>query len=204
MAAVIDGTQVVVLLHRIFLAIERSDDDAVAGDRIGHAAGFLPQGFVSIVSAGAHPVFLSLSGELVLQFDVVEAGEVDIETINAYRHIPCLALAVVWAFGVDYPMVARRADVHLAGRRDEMGRELGGEDAVGIFGIVKTDGQVLIVICCAGIDRHFLGDHIVLSVASNDRIENDVFAAAAQWLPVDTDRGSFRVAAGKQVVVECQ
>ena len=48
-AAVVHGTDVVVLLYRVYLAIEWCHDDTVRRYRVGHTAGFRPQLLVSIV-----------------------------------------------------------------------------------------------------------------------------------------------------------
>ena len=114
-AAVVHGPDVVVLLHGIHFTVEGCDDDAVGRDGVCHSAGLLHEFLVLIVGAGAHPVLVALRREFVLQLDVVEPGEVHVEAVNAHRHVVRLPRAVVGAFGVHHPVVARHTHVHLAG-----------------------------------------------------------------------------------------
>ena len=51
---------------------------------------------------------------------MVETTVVGVETIDAHRQVVRLALAVVRTLGVDHPVVAWRADVHIACCRNEV------------------------------------------------------------------------------------
>ena len=205
MARIDHGPEVVVLLHRVGLSIELCHDDSVLRDGVGHSARLLPQLFVGIVGAYAHPVLLTLCGELVLQLHVVEPASVDVESLNPHRHVPSLALAVVRALGVDHPVVARRGDLDASGRRDEMGGEVGGEHPLAVLRVHDADGEVLVVEVLARIDGDLLGEDIHLSGLGIDcRIEHDVGSRPCERRSVHTDARSLRVAASREEVVENQ
>ena len=66
MAAVVDGTQVVVLLDFACLTIELSHNDTVVRNGVGHAAGLGHQLLVLIERADVHPVLVALGRQLIL------------------------------------------------------------------------------------------------------------------------------------------
>ena len=205
MTSIDHGTQVVVLLYGVGLAIEGSHDDAVIGDGVGYSAGLSHEAAVGIVRADVHPVLIALCRELVLQLDVVEAASVHVEALDAYRHIPRLALAVVWALGVDHPVVARHSHLDVACRRDEVSREFRCEHALAVLGIHQADGQILVVEVIAGIDGNLLGEHIGLACGRiDDGIEYDVLTRTSERRTVDADCCALRVAVAREEVVEYQ
>ena len=94
-AAVVDGTQVILLFYRVAFTPEGGHDLSVVLDELADTYGSCHQAVALVVGAHVHPVLVALRGELVLQFDVVEVAVVDVEAVDADRHIVLLPLAVV-------------------------------------------------------------------------------------------------------------
>ena len=136
---------------------------------------------------------------------MVEVGEVHVEALYAHRHIPCLSLAVVRALGVDNPLVAGHAHLHLACRRNEVGGDVGVVDAHEVVRIVETQHQVIIVVCRAGIDGNLLRYHVVLAGNGiDDGIERHALRCSIDDLAVHTNRSTLRIATRVEVVLERQ
>ena len=176
MAAVAHGTDVVILLYGIRLAIERRHDDARGRNGVGHAAGLQLQLLISIIGADIHPVLVALVRELVLQFDMVEVGPVHVEAFYAHRHVISLAITILGTFSVHHPVVAWYADLHLAGRRDEVCRYLTFKHTGIVIRIHQTERDVLVVEVRSGIKLDLLGKDGMLAVGANHRIQRDVGA----------------------------
>ena len=82
------GAQVILLLHRIALTVEAdilylsaAYEFLVAGRRFVEA-------LIVVIRAEVHPFVLRLSGELILQFDMIEALVMHIISVNHHRQIP--------------------------------------------------------------------------------------------------------------------
>ena len=136
---------------------------------------------------------------------MVEVGEVHVEALDAHRHIPCLALAVVRALGIDDPLVAGYAHLHLACRRNEVGRDISGIDAHEVVGVVETQHQVIIVVRRAGIDGNLLRNHVVLAGGGvDDGEERNALRRGIDDLAVYTNRSTLRITSRVQIVLERQ
>ena len=156
-AAVADGAQVVPLLHGVFLAIEGGIDVAVVVHQFaltrnqGHPLPALLR--VRVEGADVHPVLVALRREFVLQFDVVEVAEVDVVAVDVHGQVVAF---VVERFGVHHPLVARRGDVHLAGRRHKVSREADRPRVLHILLVIERDAQAFVIIFVSGIHLHVL------------------------------------------------
>ena len=187
-AAVGHGTQVVLLLNRVFLAEEAGLDVAVVANHGAGAVGGGVAGGVGVVTAQVGPVLLALGRDLVLQFDVVEASVVHVEAVDAYGHVVAL---VVGRLGVHQPLVRRRADVDVAGRGKEVGREADGVAGVDVAFGAEYDGQVFEVIA-------FAAAHLQHLVGRPGRGQVDGSSGGRQGRAVDGQFGPVRVASVHQ------
>ena len=82
-----DGTQVVLLLHRVALAVEAEGCDTAVDDLLLAARSLIIEAVAGIERAQVHPHVLRLGGELVLELDMIEVLVPDVEAVNFNGHV---------------------------------------------------------------------------------------------------------------------
>ena len=117
------GAQVVLLLHRVTLAVEAIVLYLAVLDHLLRAGCVLIEAVVCKIRAEIHPCVFGLRGLLVLQLDMVEVIIVDVKSIDADREI--IALLVLRREGIHDPLVGRRGDIHRTTYRHIMHGEAG-------------------------------------------------------------------------------
>ena len=122
------GAEVVLLLHRVALAIEPYVLDTAAVDHRLVARSELIEAVLGVVGAEVHPVLVAAGSEFVLELDMVEVLVVDIKSVDHNRQIP--SCRVLRREGVHDPVGVRSGDIHGAGYRHIMD----GEGAFSQFG----------------------------------------------------------------------
>ena len=99
------GAQIILLLHRIALAVEPYVIDPSAADHGFVAGSQRIEAVVGVITALVHPSVVALCGEFVLELDVVEVLVVDIKSVNHHGHIP--SYRILRRQGVLHPTVVR-------------------------------------------------------------------------------------------------
>ena len=136
---------------------------------------------------------------------MVESTAVHVEALDAHRHVPRLAVAVVRTLRVHHPVVTWGGHLDGASRWNEVGGEVCREDTLGVFWVHQADAEILVVKVIAWIDGDFLREHIHLARHGIDRrCEYDARACASQRCTVHANLGSLRIAARRQEVGEHQ
>ena len=83
-----DGPQVVLLLHRVTLAVEADVLNTSGGDHRFITGSSVIERVVIVIAALVNPCLIGLGSEFVLELDMVEAAVVDIKSVNRHRQIP--------------------------------------------------------------------------------------------------------------------
>ena len=114
-AAVGDGTQVVVQFFRIALAVEAESLDAAVLYLGFVACRLVIQAVVGIERALGYPGIVVLRRELVLELDMIEVLMMDIEAIDGNGQV--VAYRVACRQGIHHPFIARIGDADGRGLR---------------------------------------------------------------------------------------
>ncbi len=108
-ASVGDGTQLVLLLHRVAVAVEADAVDAAARNHRLVARSQAVEAVAGVVGTDIDPIVVRLRHLLVLQLDVVEAVGMDVVAVDRNRQV--VARAVVRREGVEHPLVVRSGEI---------------------------------------------------------------------------------------------
>ena len=152
------GTEVVLLLHRVTLAVEAErSDTAVLNHRL-IARSLVVKAVVGIERAGVHPHLVALLRQFVLELDMVEVLVVDIKSADVYRQV--IAYRVVQREGVHHPVLSWRSYLHRPGFGDEMHGEI--EEGVGLGAVayVEVEFQIFVVVHFSALYLHHLTDYL--------------------------------------------
>ena len=178
------GAQVILLLHRVALAIETEVLDLTVLNHALRAGCQLIEAVLLIVRAEVDPCVVGVGRQFVLQLDMVEVVVVDIKAVNAYRHV--VALLVFGREGIHDPFVGRRGDMYRRADRHEMHGEASlvirrERSTLGL----KNEAYILVVVVhsCPYLDG--LGNYV--------RANEAELASVGQRLTVDEDLQAFRV-----------
>ena len=139
-----DGTQVVVLFHRVALAVETDIVNLAILNHCLVARSLCVETVVGIVGAEVHPVVVRLVELFVLEFYVVETIRMDIESVNHYGQI--VAGTVVRRLCVEYPLVVRCGQVECGGCRYEMNGDCGFVTLFNVANGAQPDTDILEVV----------------------------------------------------------
>ena len=115
------GTQVILLLHRVALAVETDVLDTSAGDHRLRARSGIIEAVAVVVRAEVDPSVVGLFTEFVLQFDMIKVLIVHVVSVDHYRQI--ITRGVLRREGVHRPFVMRCGDIHIATYRHVMHAE---------------------------------------------------------------------------------
>ena len=150
------GTQVVLLLHRVFLAVEAERSDLAVLDHRLVARSQVVQAVLGVERALVHPHLVALLCELVLELDVVEVLVVDIEARDINRQV--VAHRVVRREGVHHPVLPRSSYLHRTGLRHEVYAEVQEHVCLRAVAYVEVQREVLVVIHLTALYlEHLLG-----------------------------------------------
>ena len=179
-----NGAEVILLLHRVALAIE-SDilDPSGIHHRFGARSGVVVR-TVGVERAEVHPSVIGLLAEFVLELDMVEVRVLDVVAIDHDRLVPTRRV-----FGrerVHHPFIVRRRDVHIAADRRVMYAKRCFMEVQDVALRSEHQRQVLEVVSLTGIYLEGLVDGLT-------RVELDSPAVTRQRESVHQHFGSVRV-----------
>ena len=117
-AAEADSTQVIMLLHRVTLAVEAERRDTAVDDLGLVTRSQVVEAVVGVERTLVDPHILRLGRELVLELDVVEVLMTDIESTDVNRQV--VARRIFGREGIHYPVLLGRCDIHVAADRQEV------------------------------------------------------------------------------------
>ena len=152
------GAQIILLLHRIALAVEPYVIDPSAADHGFVAGGQRIEAVVGVITALVHPGVIALSGEFVLELNMVKFLVIDIKSVNHNGHIP--SYRILRRQGVLHPAVVRSRQVDGAADGQIVDRECGSRIDLRVAGRLELYGYILVVVSLAGIHLHgFVDNH---------------------------------------------
>ena len=154
-----NGSQVIGFLHDLTLSVELGIDVAVLRDHGIRATGSLIECRVGIESTEVGPVVVTTRGLLILELDMVEVLLGLVIAADDYGQVPA-AYRVIRRIGIHDPLVARRRNLHIACRLQEVNAELRIGKGLDVTLRAQTQSDVLVVEVLAGIHLQSLLCHL--------------------------------------------